>query len=264
VQNAIPLCQLCHHAFNDRYDKSFYFVPSDLNYFVAFEKDDRKRRRRLWRREGSLPDRICPTAETYKEYQMQQGKQVESGGLYTRLVLRDYFARYAGRPPFVPGLSEFGAEKSWSGSPMAAIHRACLMMGKLDLDGIPEDIIYGLRQLQDIYSEPLTLLGSGDSDHDSAPTESDTHTPQLGRASDTSHGPGDTQHGQSGDKLQGSGDGIPDKMVVEDVGPSISETTEDMLQSRAVLPNQKIGRWCWGPGATTNDVLEFYNVVRKL
>jgi hypothetical protein len=266
MHNAIPLCQLCHRNFDDPYDNSFFFVPSDLNYFVAFEKDDRKRRRRLWRREGSLPDRICPTAETYKEHQIRQGKEAESGGLYTRLVLRDYFARYAGRPHFVPGLSEFGAEKSWSGSPMTALHRAVLTMKRLNISGIPQNIRDGLRELQDIYSEPLSLPVSGDSDYDSDPDESNTHMPQLGQASDTSYGSGDTQQGQPGDKSQGSGDGIPDNegMVMDDVGPSISETTEDMLKSQAVLPNQKIGRWCWGPKATTNDVLEFYNVVKKL
>jgi len=129
-----------------------------------------------------------------------------------------------------------------------------------------ENIRDGLRDLQDVYSEPLSLPVSGDSDYNSDPHESDTHTPQLGQASDISHGSEDTQQRQPGDKSQGSGDGIPDseEMVMDDVGPSISETTEDMLKSRAVLLNQKIGRWCWGPKASTNDVLEFYNVVGKL
>ena len=71
VHNAIPLCQLCHRNFDDPCDNSFFFALSDLNYFVAFEKDDRKRHRPFWQREGSLPDRICPTAKTYKEHQIR-------------------------------------------------------------------------------------------------------------------------------------------------------------------------------------------------
>ena len=43
---------------------------------------------------------------------------------------------------------------------MASLHRAILMLRRLNLHGIPRDIRDALRQLQDAYSEGLELAGS--------------------------------------------------------------------------------------------------------
>lgn len=74
-------------------------------------------------------------------------------GLYTRLVLHDFLPRCPGRTT-VPGLSEYGATISWTGSPTAA---AILMIGKLNFVGVPRDMVLGLRALQDIYTTPIDL-----------------------------------------------------------------------------------------------------------
>jgi hypothetical protein len=134
---------------------------TDLNYFLNYERQDRKRRRTLGRRTGTIPARICPTAQTYQDHQIHHGIEgAEVGGLYTRIVIRDFLPQYPGRAPFQPGLSEYGATKSWTGSPMASLQRAVLMLRKLNLHGIPREIRNALRQLQDAYSEELDLDSS--------------------------------------------------------------------------------------------------------
>jgi hypothetical protein len=110
----------CRRNFDDAYNP---FLPRS-------QKEDRRRRRKLGRRQGTTPRRMCPTAQTYED---------------------------------VPGLSEYGASKPWAGSPMAALQRAVIIMQKLNLCGIPRDII-NLRALQDIYSKLIDIAGVSDSD----------------------------------------------------------------------------------------------------
>lgn len=157
------------------YNPSFFFLPTDLSYFMKYEIEDRKRRHRLGHRQGTVPARVCPTAETYQNHQLQMGiKETElTGGLYTRLVLHDFLPQYPGRTTFVPGRSEYGVTKSWTGSPMAALHRAILMMGKLNLVGVPHDIVLGLRALQDIYTTPIDLNEVSDGDDGDSDAELD-------------------------------------------------------------------------------------------
>ncbi|PVH73131.1 hypothetical protein DL98DRAFT_576444 [Cadophora sp. DSE1049] len=157
-QNAIALCGTCHTNFDHVYSPSFFFLPTDLDYFLSFERSDQKRRQEIGQREGRIPGRYCPTAQTYQAYQIQHGVPgAEQGGLYTRLVLKDFLPQYPHRAPFKPGSSEFGATKPWTGSPMAALQRAVVMFRRLNLSGIPPEIRDALRQLQDAYSEDLDL-----------------------------------------------------------------------------------------------------------
>ncbi|KAG9236374.1 hypothetical protein BJ875DRAFT_233074 [Amylocarpus encephaloides] len=157
-QNAIALCGTCHTNFDHVHNPSFFFLPTDLDYFLNYERQDRKRRRKLGHRTGIIPARTCPTAQTYQDHQRHQGVEgARVGVLYTRIVVKDFLPQYPGRAPFQPGLSEYGATKSWTGSPMAPLHRAVLILQKLNLHGIPREIRDALRQLQDVYSEELDL-----------------------------------------------------------------------------------------------------------
>ncbi|KAI9644429.1 hypothetical protein NHQ30_006450 [Ciborinia camelliae] len=161
-RNAVALCGTCHTNYDHMYTPSFFFLPTDLSYFHNFEIEDRKRRRRLARHseDHTIPARICPTAQTYQHHQLSQGIEgAEMGGLYTRIVLKDFLPTYIGRPAFTPGESEYGARKSWVGSPMAALHKAIGILGNLNLKGVPRDVREGLRQLQDVYSEEVVLTG---------------------------------------------------------------------------------------------------------
>ncbi|PQE16465.1 dienelactone hydrolase family protein [Rutstroemia sp. NJR-2017a WRK4] len=166
-QNAIALCGTCHTNFDHVYNPSFFFLPTDLNYFINYERQDQKRRRKLGRRTGTIPARMCPTAQTYQD-QIHQGVEgAELGGLYIRIAINDFLPQYPRRAPFQPGPSEYGATKPWTGSPMASLQRAVLMLRKLNLHGIPRNIRDALRQLQDAYSEELNLNGSDTSSQES-------------------------------------------------------------------------------------------------
>jgi hypothetical protein len=48
-RNAIALCGTCHTNLDHVYNPSFFSLPTDLNYFLNYERQDRKRRRKLGR-----------------------------------------------------------------------------------------------------------------------------------------------------------------------------------------------------------------------
>lgn len=175
-----------------------------------------------------------------------------TGGLYTRLVLHDFLPQYPGRTIFVPGLSEFGATKSWTGSPMAALHRAILMMGKLNLVGVPHDIVLGLRALQDIYTKPIDLNDVSDGDD------------------------GDSDAELDGDKdVELEGNRAPTRQIAPDHGQKQQErqeTTKTSGSQYLVAPERGFSTsthsetqptllWRWGPCATSRDAMRFFTAV---
>ena len=229
---------------------------------MKYEIEDRKRRRRLGRRQGTIPLRMCPTAETYQSHQIQMGIQEAAltGGLYTRLVLHDFLPQLPGRTPFVPGLSEYGATKSWTGSPMAALQRAILMMGKLNLVGVPRDIVLNLRALQDIYSTPIDLNDVSDGDDGESDPELD----------------GDKDAKLDGDKdAELEGDRAPTCQTAPDKGQKQREGQETPRTSGSqylVAPEREFSAsshsetqptllWRWGPYATSRDAMRFFTAV---
>lgn len=280
-QNAIALCGTCHTNFDHVYNPSFFFLPTDLNYFINYERQDRKRRRRLGRRTGTIPARMCPTAQTYQDHQIHQGVEgAEVGGLYTRIVINDFLPQYPGRAPFHPGLSEYGATKSWTGSPMASLQRAVLMLRKLNLHGIPREIRNALRQLQDAYSEELDLDGSDTSSQGrielSKPEETDFEEGRGERFEDKrretrarSQQSGAEQRSASGNREQD----CEEHVVSEDKerasaskGEVHSEANIEVAFSHPRVRHQDIDCnasrfWRWGPYATSEDAAKFFQRV---
>ncbi|KAJ5033155.1 uncharacterized protein L3040_008812 [Drepanopeziza brunnea f. sp. 'multigermtubi'] len=288
-QNAIALCGTCHTNFDHFYNPSFFFLPTDLEYFLNYERQDRKRRRRLGRRTGTIPARICPTAQTYQDHQINQGIEgAEVGGLYTRIVMNDFLPQYPGRAPFQPGLSEYGATKSWPGSPMASLQRAVVMLRRLNLHGIPREIRNALRQLQDAYSEELNLDGSDTSSQGSTelgPSEGDdieqgnrdrlkdkTREPrarsQRSRAEQSSAACWNREqdceeHGVAEDK-EGNGtctsnDGAYSEANLNAALLHSSSRHQDM--DCIVSPGRNASLWRWGPYATSEDAAKFFRRV---
>jgi hypothetical protein len=134
----------------------FVFVPADLEYFIQCEKADQDRRLEISRHTGTIPVRVCPTAESYREHQINSGAVTSDacGGTYLRFTLRDYFPKL-GQPAFVPGAGSFQDPISWHGAPMAALRRAFLVLGTPFLQGIPKPIKHSLRTLLDLYSDDI-------------------------------------------------------------------------------------------------------------
>lgn len=191
-----------------------------------------------------------------------------TGGLYTRLVLHDFLPQLPGRTPFVPGLSEYGATKSWTGSPMAALQRAILMMGKLNLVGVPRDIVLDLRALQDIYTTPIDLNEVSDGDDGDSDAELDgDRDPELD---------GDRDAELDGDKdAELEGDRVPTCQTAPDKGQKQREGQETPRTSGSqylVAPERGFSAsahgetqptllWRWGPCATSRDAMRFFTAV---
>ncbi|KAL5344740.1 hypothetical protein ACLOAV_010432 [Pseudogymnoascus australis] len=175
VDNAIPLCPLCHRNFDDMLNPGFIFPPADLEYFIQYEKADQDRRREIGRRTGTMPTRVSPTAESYRNHQIETGAIPSDacGGTYMRFTLRDYFPKL-GQPPFVPGAGSFPDPEPWHGAPMAALRRAFLVLGSPFLQGIPKETKHMLRTLLDLYSDDISNNDAVErDDHNSADESSE-------------------------------------------------------------------------------------------
>jgi hypothetical protein len=286
-QNAIALCGTCHTNFDHVYNPSFFFLPTDLDYFLNYERQDRKRRRKLGRRTGTIPARMCPTAQTYQDHQRHQGVEGAGvGGLYTRIVVKDFLPQYPGRAPFQPGLSEYGATKSWTGSPMASLQRAVLMLRKLNLHGIPREIRDALRQLQDVYSEELDLDGSDTSSQGSTeagePEEIDFEEGRGEKYGDKRREPrAKSQQSGAGQRSAGGNREQDDAEHIVNKEEGRTRTSEEKDHSEANLevalshprlrhhdidcllaPGNTSSRfWRWGPSATSEDAAKFFQRV---
>jgi len=288
-QNAIALCGTCHTNFDHIYNPSFFFLPTDLKYFLNYERQDRKRRRKLGRRTGTIPGRMCPTAQTYQDHQRRQGVEGAGlGGLYTRIVINDFLPEYPGRAPFQPGPSEYGATKPWTGSPMASLQRAVLMLRKLNLYGIPREIRDDLRQLQDAYSEALNLDSSDTSSQGSIelepgePVENDLDDGRGGMFEYGRREPGITSQQSGAEPKFASGTRAQDdEGHTGNKDEGCTSNSEEREYSEANLegtfscprwrhhdidcklqPSNGSSRfWRWGPSATSEDAVKFFQRV---
>ncbi|EON69692.1 hypothetical protein W97_08952 [Coniosporium apollinis CBS 100218] len=164
IDNAIPLCPTCHRNFDDINKPGLIFLPSDLRYFIDFEKEDFRCRESRARDTGSIPKRTCPTPQMYLEHQIRNGivKEQEGtlGGLYLRYTLYDYFPRLGQSSAWIPGLRPFQEPESWHGAPMAAIWRASLILGN-PLCGIPFKEARLLGELRDLYKRKISVSTTG-------------------------------------------------------------------------------------------------------
>lgn len=143
IQNAVTLCPTCHREFDDTQCPGFIFFPSNLQFFIDFERQDYERRGR-WTTDGyDTPTRVCPSAEQY---------ETGPSHLYNRIVLQNYLPRLGSETSDMIGSLP---PRSWHGSPMAALMRAFLILGSPVLAGaIPPEQRALLRELQDLYLRP--------------------------------------------------------------------------------------------------------------
>ena len=144
IDNAMILCAQCHTKFED---PGWVFYPADLEYFVAYEKNDYEHRVAEASR-GIQRNRSCPTATEYAIAQQQSGHISTStvGGLYRRVFLRRL------HPHIPPG--DLAQEKPWFGAPIAALRRAIHATGSFRITAFLSDDFSRLRTLQDLYARP--------------------------------------------------------------------------------------------------------------
>lgn len=142
-------------------------VPTDLEYFISFEKQDFDKRYQRLRDTGCMMMRTCPTNQMYRDHQARQGlvSPGESDSIYRVIVLRQMYD--------CDHLAKLGLEdwpdyhydtepKVWHEAPMAIIRHAFIGLSSLRTKKIPPDVLDGLRQLQYLYSqEPNFVKTSG-------------------------------------------------------------------------------------------------------
>jgi hypothetical protein len=140
MDNGIALCPDCQLASSDPTTPSFIFFPSDLEYFIEYERHDQRRRHKG----TTVSPRRCPSAADYAEFQVMTGAitSVAKGGLYDRGILY---------PHTKDVTATFGRVRTWHGAPSAALKTAWLALGSLYRDKIPPTARAQLSELLDLY-----------------------------------------------------------------------------------------------------------------
>lgn len=154
MANTIPLCPSCHVEFDLAIDPGYIFFPTDLQFFINYELADRKRRHLLSAESGLLVKRQVPTAEDYKDHQIQNGSisPEDVGGLYSRVFLKDFL--HDGMFPAI--IHTLTTPKCWHGNPMASLRRAIAALGSARIYIISSETRSCLEQLRDLYFNDTT------------------------------------------------------------------------------------------------------------
>ena len=258
IQNGIALCYICHTNYDSQYNPSFFFLPTDLDYFINFELKDRKRRQNHYRRTHEITMRLCPTPEQYRVYQHEHGVEgTESGGLYLRIMTRNFHGRVLGHT-FEPGPSlMFGTTKSWPGSPMASLHRAMIMLQRLKLRGVPDDIRDKLLKLQVLYTK----------EPDFGSIEGEEEGEEGAEGAEGAEGVESEEEEEAGSEEEEEAESDEEEGVEgEEKGEEGKEQRSPQENSHSMLTKQQPNtsrphRWHWGPSATSQDAIHFFRGV---
>jgi hypothetical protein len=150
--NAMELCPTCHTQFDLAGDPGFSFIPTDLQYFIQFELEDRERRRTAAAK-GDILQREVPTAAMYKAHQLMEGKisSTAIGGQYTPVFLKRYLLSNLPNDTLSSIFSQLSVPKEWHGSPISAIRRAIPILGSARLKVISKETRLQLEKLRNLY-----------------------------------------------------------------------------------------------------------------
>ncbi|KUM56278.1 hypothetical protein ACN42_g10940 [Penicillium freii] len=124
TQNAIPLCGSCHTEFDMSLDPGYVFFPTDIQYFIDFERRDRARREQI-ATDPAVPisalSRQVPTSADYRQHEIDSNQisPTAIGGRYNRVFLKQFLHN-----GLIPGIEKtFSTPKEWHGAPLASIRR---------------------------------------------------------------------------------------------------------------------------------------------
>ncbi|KAK4920750.1 hypothetical protein LTR66_016714 [Elasticomyces elasticus] len=281
-QNAIPLCPSCHRAFDNVNDPGFVFIPTDMPYFVDFEKKDFKNRTDIARRLGYVPPQMTPKPQAYLEHQVSQGilSSDACGGQYWRYTLRDYFPVNADKS-FIPGLGPFKEPGLWHGAPMAALRRAFQVVGDPVVEGILEEQVNALWELRKLYSRKVEIgnqdrptpndgdeVAVGEGSHQTSDTTSGGHdTANVGGGQASSSAIGAIGNSQSSQAQNQAAPSVRDAMLEQQEAVSLPLSLDAMNKTAARIPQQahrtpsstthaRLLRW--GSGSTADSNVRRY------
>ncbi len=291
IENAIPLCPLCHDAFDESSSPGFVFIPTDIQYFLDFEHRDYQRRRRVHKSSGELLLRVSPSATDYLQHQSQDGliEERACGGLYTCYVLRHYMGKKLGHPEIDHGKSPYMDDKPWQGDPNTALSKAFRVVGAKPT-AFPSEIRKALLDLSLLYCENDTYLQDQDSRLSRTPPTEDNPENGDDDLEDNSEDQGDTLDKTDGRALSSTkrlasntGDRSGQRSPRGPLGVASRDArgngqgAKEATLKRKADPDEESNssghrwkkrptdlKWKWGPRATSQTAMKFYDDVYHL
>jgi hypothetical protein len=136
----------------------FIIVPSDLEYFIEYERIDYSRRLELLQY-GYIAGRSVPSTADYRQHQVRNGtvREDECGGMYQRIILRNFFSPFEYPPSSCPSpVPPRLPPRSWHGAPLAPLLRTFMVHGSpvVGMEKVSVQTRQLLRTLQDLYIRP--------------------------------------------------------------------------------------------------------------
>ncbi|KAJ5359985.1 hypothetical protein N7517_009176, partial [Penicillium concentricum] len=238
TQNTIPLCGSCHNEFDMSLDPGYVFVPTDIQYFIDFERRDRARREQI-ATDTAVPlsalSRQVPTSADYKQHEIDSNQisPTAIGGRYNRVFLKQFL--HNGQ---IPGIEKtFSTPKEWHGAPLASIRRAFAALASprffIIVDAGTHHMLEELRQLyfsdDRISSEQVSLR--------------DVYRPQVQTS----------QKRQLEDQTNDESGRYNKKAKHQDTGFAGTASAANQCREHT--------DWVLGPESTTNDVVRLYAPV---
>ncbi|KAL8870329.1 MAG: hypothetical protein Q9174_003602 [Haloplaca sp. 1 TL-2023] len=260
VSNGIPLCPNCHSMLDSTDLPGFVFFPTDVEYFIDFERKDFERRQQIHDVTGQWPTRVVPTAQDYLQHQKDIVPLGATGGLYRRM----FFRRFAGIN--TPGEDPRYPPKSWHGCPLASLSRAFHSLGS-QAHLFPHKVRQDLRDLQDLYGNhdqsvgviPITRASTAKPTPPQPTVGDDASFIPLvppSRSTRSSH-PSTPGGGSERGETQ-----IPSNLPRKRAHSEMKQETS--LPPATKRRRNSISPWVWGPTATSNDKAAFYRDIRSL
>lgn len=276
AENAIPLCPLCHDALDEISSPGWVFIPTDLQYFLDFEQRDYKRRKEILNSTDAHTIRVSPTPGQYLQHQRKEVEEDAYGGLYACYILRHYMGRIPGLAQMQPGLSPYAEPKVWHGDPMTALSKAFKAVGTTPL-AFPAEVRDKLMELSILYCtndqilndrprrQSATDLEDGPSPSlchwtdEEAEAQSKTGTRRSkARTGQRAPSPPKRPRGVSNGH-QAHGTTLKRKRSPGRARQDINTPPSDIRDRRKRdMPEVY---WQWGPGATSEMAMEFYDSV---
>ena len=240
----------------------FVFFPTDLEYFLDFERRDFERRQQLQEESGRWPARAVPRAQDYLQHQALIVGPGAVGGLYRRMILRPFAGINAiGEDPRYP-------PKPWHGCPLASLTRAFHSLGS-QAHLFPQEVRQDLRDLQDLYGYhdqlvgviPTTEASSGETaPPQPAVDEYAPFTPLVPSPGPKRNASRSAPSRRSEQKKEAKApSNLPRKRAHSGIKEETSSETPATKRKR-----NSMSPWVWGPTATSNDKASFYRDIRSL
>ncbi|KAF3391368.1 hypothetical protein F1880_007671 [Penicillium rolfsii] len=268
-ENAILLCKSCHCQYDNAYHPGIVFFPSDLVFFIEWEKADQARRKEA-AKNGIYERRNPPTAAAYKAHQVEKASIDPNsvGGLYRTAVLDTFFASDLPRSLRREVLEYRTRLKHWHGEPMYTVRRAFIILGTLQVKLLDPEIKRQLRELQDLYTSDDLPVDDDDSDDDFLLRSVNrlnrgTKRPHSELEDENNAGPSGSVHAKPDDG-QCPGDLETSRKDGRDcLGGSLQRLTrrcrsfdEKLASCDLLLSHHKLAqRWQLGPNMTAEDAI---------